>query len=173
MDELTARHRREIKSLEGEKRAALKNAKSKGKKAKAAIKEAEFKYECMERDLKERHRQEVEALNGGSAGVEADGASPEQVGEDVVDAEAAFKSVSFDASAAQQQTQLEQQQTEQQLAEAKRLKALEKKLKKKNAQKQKELDREKRIEQENSTAGPSPRILEVDAMTRQYLTPTT
>ena len=69
MDELTARHRREIKSLEGEKRAALKNAKSKGKKAKAAIKEAEFKYEGLERDLKERHRQELEALIGDSAGV--------------------------------------------------------------------------------------------------------
>ncbi|KAL7487769.1 hypothetical protein ACHAW6_013341 [Cyclotella cf. meneghiniana] len=176
MDDLIARHKREIKSLEGEKRAALKNAQGKGKKAKAAIKEVEFKYEGLERDLKERHRQEVAALNGVSAEVEDGGTLSQQDGEGAIEADddqkqAAFKSVSFDSSTNQQHTRLDQQQTEQQLAEAKRQKALEKKLKKKNAQKQKEIDREKRIEQEIASAGPSPRILEMEALTRQYLAP--
>jgi hypothetical protein len=38
MEETQARHRKELKSLEGEKRAALKKAKgAKGKKAKEAL----------------------------------------------------------------------------------------------------------------------------------------
>ena len=62
-EEVTTRHKKEVKSLEGEKRSALKNAKSMGKKAKTKIKEVEFKYEGLERDLKERHARELEALN--------------------------------------------------------------------------------------------------------------
>ena len=62
LEEMKVRHKREIKSFEGEKLAAMKNAKSRGKKAKAAIKDAEFKYEALQRDLMERHRSETDQL---------------------------------------------------------------------------------------------------------------
>ena len=62
LEEMKVRHKREIKSVEGEKLAAMKNAKSRGKKAKAAIKDAEFKYEALQRDLMERHRLETDQL---------------------------------------------------------------------------------------------------------------
>ena len=68
LEELTARHKKELKSFEGEKRAAIKTAKSKGKKAKGAVKDAEFKYDGLERDLKERHRLEMAQLNGTGEG---------------------------------------------------------------------------------------------------------
>ena len=48
IEELTAKHKKEIKALEGEKRAAIKNAKSRGKKAKAIVKETEFQYEGLD-----------------------------------------------------------------------------------------------------------------------------
>ena len=48
LSELQARHRKEIKAFEGQKRAAIKTAKSRGKKGKAALKDAEFKYDGME-----------------------------------------------------------------------------------------------------------------------------
>ena len=68
LEELSAKHKKEIKALEGEKRAAIKNAKSRGKKAKAIVKETEFKYEGLERDMKERHRLEIEELTSGGDG---------------------------------------------------------------------------------------------------------
>jgi OTU domain-containing protein 6 len=167
-EEVTTRHKKEVKSLEGEKRSALKNAKSMGKKAKTKIKEVEFKYEGLERDLKERHARELEALNDSGG----DDASPVDKADETNDGEqGTTKSVSFSDSTNQQQYLLEQQQDEAAAAEAKRQKALEKKLKKKDAQKQKELDREKRIADENASAGPSRRVLEIEAMTRLYLTP--
>jgi hypothetical protein len=62
LDEMKVRHKKEMKSFEGEKLAAMKSAKSMGKKAKTAIKEAEFKYEALQRDLTERHRMETDQL---------------------------------------------------------------------------------------------------------------
>ena len=176
MEELTSRHKKEIKSLEGEKRAALKNAKSMGKKAKAKIKEVEFKYEGLERDMKERHAAEIEAHNGGDDPLAEDTETtdapdaPDDAGTSEQQTDTS-KAVTFSASINQKQSELEQQQTEAQIAETKRLKAIEKKLKKKEAAKQKEIERERRIEQENASAGPSRRVLEIEAMATLYLTP--
>ena len=164
-EELTSRHKKEIKALDGEKRAALKNAKSMGKKAKAKIKEVEFKYEGLERDMKDRHRMEFEALTGGGQ-EDAANAAPEST-----DETKQSKEVTFDTATNTHQSNLEQQQNEQQAAELKRQKALQRKLKKKNAQKQKELDREQRIADENASAGPSPRIIEIESMIALYLNP--
>jgi len=174
MEELTSRHKKEMKSLEGEKRAALKNAKSMGKKAKAKIKEVEFKYEGLERDMKERHAAEIEAHNGGgdpTAEETETTDAPDYTGTPSEQQTDTSKAVTFSASTNQKQSELEQQQTEAQIAETKRLKAIEKKLKKKEAAKQKEIERERRIAQENASAGPSRRILEIEAMATLYLTP--
>ena len=169
LEELTARHKKELKSFEGEKRAAIKTAKSKGKKAKGAVKDAEFKYDGLERDLKERHRLEMTLLNGTGGG---DVTAQEQPNEE-------DKPQTATSSATQQQSQpqLQQQQQQQlpppptpdQLEEAKRQKALQKKLKKKSALLQKEHEREQRIAHENATAGPSRRVLEMEALAALYL----
>ena len=164
MEEILARHKKEIKAFDGERRAAIKNAKSRGKKAKAIVKETEFKYDGLERDMKERHRLEIEELT------KSDGDDD-------------TKQVSFEAleEQATQPTQEQTdsppkeeeppQQTPEQIEEAKRQKALQKKLKKKNAKKQKELDREKRIAEENAQAGPSRRQMEMEALQTIYLSP--
>jgi hypothetical protein len=164
MEEITARHKKEIKAFDGERRAAIKNAKSRGKKAKAIVKENEFKYEGLERDMKERHRLEIEELT------KSDGDDD-------------TKKVSFTASEeqaiqpTQEQTDIppkeeeEQPQTPEQIEEAKRQNAIQKKLKKKNAKKQKELNREKRIAEENAQAGPSRRQMEMEALQTIYLSP--
>lgn len=78
IDEMIARHKKEVKSFQGEKLAAIKNAKSRGKKAKTAVKEAEFKYDGLEWDMKERHRMEMDQLSGGGEVVNGDDAAPSQ-----------------------------------------------------------------------------------------------
>ena len=168
MEDLVTRHKKEWKALEGEKRAALKNAKSMGKKAKAKIKEVEFKYEGLERDMKERQRTEVAAFN--DDGTEVEIAPVSDTAEDADDP-VADKHVSFSRDTHDTPSQLDTQQSSHITAELKRQKALEKKLKKKASEKQKELDREARIAEENASAGPSRRILEIDSMKCHYLAP--
>mmetsp|Transcript_16352 Transcript_16352/g.29546 ORF Transcript_16352/g.29546 Transcript_16352/m.29546 type:complete len:191 (+) Transcript_16352:45-617(+) len=68
MEETQSRHRKELKTLEGEKRAALKKAKgTKGKKAKEVLKELEDEYETKLSDMKERHEQELSAFDNANA----------------------------------------------------------------------------------------------------------
>lgn len=162
LEEVQARHKKELKSFDGEKRAAIKNAKSRGKKAKAAVKDAEFKYEGLERDIKERHRLEIEQLNSGDGGVEED--APEAIGSNE---DQAVK----DEAPAPTPTPPSDEPTTEQIEEAKRKRAIEKKLRKKNAQRQKEIDRERRIAEENAAAGPSRRVMELEALQTLYLQP--
>jgi len=167
MEEITSRHKKEIKAFDGERRAAIKNAKSRGKKAKAIVKETEFKYDGLERDMKERHRLEIEELTKSDGG-----------GDDGDDDNSTTKDATTEEQPTQEQTdsppkeeEEPQQQTPEQIEEAKRQKAIQKKLKKKNAKKQKELDREKRIAEENAQAGPSRRQMEMEALQTMYLSP--
>ncbi len=166
LDELTARHKKEIKAFEGEKRGAIKNAKSRGKKGKGAVKEAEFKYEGLERDLKERHRLELQQLKSGVDEGESN------TDAEIKDEEPNSKSTPSTQSEQQQPKKEEKEQlTEEQIQAAKREKALAKKLKKKNAARQKEIDREKRIKEENAKAGPSRRQMEMEALQKLQLHP--
>ena len=173
LEELSAKHKKEIKALEGEKRAAIKNAKSRGKKAKAIVKETEFKYEGLERDMKERHRLEIEELTSG--GDDGDGGNNN--GSDGAQDELLQKvmeTTTQQQSAQQPKEEIDeqqQQQTPEEIEEAKRQKAIAKKLKKKQAQKQRDLDREKRIAEENAQAGPSRRLMEMEALQTLYLHP--
>lgn len=168
LEEMIIRHKKEVKSLQGEKLAAIKNAKSKGKKAKTAVKEAEFKYEGLEWDLKERHRMEMAQLSGVETGDSDDvplreddtGATVERPLEEAYPTQQSHNITSLT---------LEQPTTHDD--EVRRQKALQKKLKKKHQQRQMEIDREKRIDEENSSAGPSRRQMELEAMQTLYLRP--
>mmetsp|Transcript_18911 Transcript_18911/g.40536 ORF Transcript_18911/g.40536 Transcript_18911/m.40536 type:complete len:336 (+) Transcript_18911:288-1295(+) len=164
IEEMTARQKKELKSFEGEKRAAIKNAKSRGKKAKSAVKDAEFKYQGLERDLKERHRLEMDQLNGGGEG----GGTEEEAADKGEKAETGQEETAPQPTTT---TPSEEQPTPKQIEEAKRQKAIQKKLKKKNAQRQKEIEREKQIYEENSKAGPSRRQMEMEALQTLYLHP--
>ena len=176
LEELTARHKKELKAFEGEKRAALKNAKSRGKKAKGAVKEAEFKYEGLERDLKDRHRMELQQLtsSGGdkqeinTAEGDAVKIKDEEEPTNTTEQPQQPKQVGFDQTIVDKE---EAKLTEEEIQAAKREKALAKKLKKKNAQRQKEVDRDQRIQEENSKAGPSRRQLEMEALQKLQLHP--
>lgn len=171
LDELEARHKMEIKAFEGEKRAAIKNAKSRGKKGKGAVKEAEFKYEGLERDLKDRHRLELRRLM--SSGV-VEGESDVVNGDvEIKDEEPTNPFTHTEQQQQQQQSKQDegQQLSEEQSQESKREKAIAKKLKKKNAQRQKEIDRDHRIQEENSKAGPSLRQMEMEALQKLQLHP--
>jgi len=170
LDELTARHKKEVKAFEGEKRGAIKNAKSRGKKGKGAVKEAEFKYEGLERDLKERHRLELQQLKyGGSEGEIKTDNGDDKIKEEEPNNNNATPSTQSE----QQQPKKEEKEdlTEEKFQAAKREKALAKKLKKKNAARQKEIDREQRIKEENSKAGPSRRQMEMEALQKLQLHP--
>lgn len=167
------RHKKEVKAFEGEKRAAIKTAKGKGKKAKSAVKDEEFKYEGLERDLKERHRGEVELLekilNGGLVNDTSD--TLENQGGAVGDAtEDGTANIQQDTTKTQQETSAATSNSED-TEETKREKALAKKLKKKNQARQKEIDRQSRIKEENAKAGPSRRQMEMEALIALYLNP--
>jgi OTU domain-containing protein 6 len=154
LEEMKVRHKKEMKSFEGEKLAAMKSAKSRGKKAKTAIKEAEFKYEALQRDLTERHRMETDQLTN--------------TGEDNIDESNVYED---EKTTAQTTPEVDEQQTAEQVDEVKRLKALQKKLKKKNTQRELEVNREKRISEEISMAGPSRRQMEIEALQMLHLHP--
>jgi len=166
LEEMTARHKKEVKAFEGEKRAAIKNAKSRGKKGKSALKDAVFKCDGLERDLKLRHRAEVEGLTSGVAGGDDVG-----IQEGAADADENAGVGKKEPAVPKTIQSEERQPTPEQVEEAKRQKALAKKLKKKNAQRQKEIDREKRISEENSAAGPSRRQMELEALQTLHLHP--
>lgn len=174
LEEVTARHKKELKSFEGEKRAAIKNAKSRGKKGKSALKDAEFKYDAMERDLKARHGAELEQLSGGEGGDgggDGNGGDDSGVPEEAADGGEKADAAKEETTSARPPTPEEAQQTPEQVEEARRQKALQKKLQKKNSQRQKEIEREKRIQDENASAGPSRRQMEMEALQALYLHP--
>ncbi|EJK46879.1 hypothetical protein THAOC_34439 [Thalassiosira oceanica] len=169
LSELQARHRKEMKAFEGQKRAAIKNAKSRGKKGKAALKDAEFKYDGLERDIRERHQREVEMLSGDGGEDGQDGVVGTEI---AADTDAAKETVAETRpERSDRATSDEENAREEESRQEARRRAQQKKLKKKNARRQRELEREKRIEEENAQAGPSRRELEVEAMQKLYLSP--
>lgn len=168
LSELQARHRKEIKAFEGQKRAAIKTAKSRGKKGKAALKDAEFKYDGMERDIRERHQREVEILSGNGGEDDGGVATTEIV---AADADAATSDANDTVERSDLATSNDENAGDEKFRDEARRRAQQKKLKKKNAQRQRELEREKRIDEENAQAGPSRRQMEVEAMLQLYLNP--
>jgi OTU domain-containing protein 6 len=135
-EEMNARHRKELKALEGEKRAETKKTKSTaGKKAKAAIATLEAEYESKLKCMKERHGKELsdetpEFINTDyAANIEKTGG--EGPCEPVIETE-----------------------------EVERQRKVEKARLKREKQRQKELRREQEISKETANAGPLPREVE-------------
>merc|ERR1740124_1845653 len=62
MEELLAKHKKEVKSFEGERRTALKKVKGtagKGKKGKEALAKGETEWDQKQKDLLQRHADEI------------------------------------------------------------------------------------------------------------------
>lgn len=148
-EEIEASHKKALKNLDGEKRAAVKKAKGmKGKKGKEAVAAVEDEFATKIKALEDSYQESLAALAVGSLDISADsptGANeaPESnnIGDYVVDDEAAAR--------------------ERKQAKAK---------KKRERQKEKEAEKERLIEEENTNAGPGPRKIELEQI-QAVLTP--
>jgi len=140
--ELTSAHKKALKSLEGEKRAAIKKAKAlKGKKGKEALASTETEYEQKKKDLVATYEAALSGLKGSSVTPTVDDAAVPPAPAEPVDTE-----------------------------QVERERKMEKARRKKEKQKGKEMARLKEIEKQNAEAGPSARQIELDALASQ-LTP--
>lgn len=133
-------HKKALKALEGEKRAAIKKAKgTKGKKAKEALATVESDFAEKLRVLKENHEKALKTLQGGEEGgdVKVDELA-DNLGATNIEAEDAPKELT---------------ERERKLAKAQR---------KRERQKEKEAERQRELEEEEANAGPSLRQTELD-----------
>lgn len=142
MEEIQARHRKELKALDGEKRASLKKTKAtagKGKKAKEMLAEVEAEFDKKLKELEAKHAQEIAEASGGDTAPPPPAAEPEQP-----------------ATTTTAATTEEERERKKSKAQRKREKA-----------KEKERERELQIERENAEAGPSLRQIEVESIQTQ------
>mmetsp|Transcript_23495 Transcript_23495/g.65357 ORF Transcript_23495/g.65357 Transcript_23495/m.65357 type:complete len:316 (+) Transcript_23495:322-1269(+) len=160
-DQMESRHKKELKALEGEQRAATKKAKAlKGKKGKEALATVEKDYAQKTQDLRQRQQSELEQLS--SSGGNAD------------DAEAAEPAT----ASSQPQTSNNNEATTTQeeppaivdKEEEARQRKLEKARRKRESKKEKERQRQEAIAAETAAAGPTARDIE-NAQLRATLQP--
>ncbi|GKY94454.1 hypothetical protein MPSEU_000411300 [Mayamaea pseudoterrestris] len=147
-DEVKTRHNKELKALEGEKRAELKKAKGtagKGQKGKEILAALEAKYDERFVELKTKHADELAAMNAGSSVLEEAAASKEAVDDQ------ASMSVAND------------QDQERQSSSSKAEKAR----RKREKAREKELERERNIQDELDNAGPTQRQVEMETLMEQ------
>mmetsp|Transcript_14704 Transcript_14704/g.41620 ORF Transcript_14704/g.41620 Transcript_14704/m.41620 type:complete len:303 (-) Transcript_14704:164-1072(-) len=157
MSEMEARHKKEIKTLEGEKRAALKKAKgTKGKKAKEALATLEKEFEDKLKTIKEKHQQELAAASGADDGDAAAPATATDGAPETKDAEDQPAEEKASDGADDGMTEKERKQA----------KAREKKARKK----QREAERQAEIEAETANAGPGLKQIEEERI-QAILTP--
>jgi OTU domain-containing protein 6 len=151
-EDLESGHKKALKALDGEKRAAIKKAKgTKGKKAKEAVTAAEQEFDKKLKDLEEKYRQQLAEKEGeqgptetqpqAATGVAADTNENDDDGDDQ-------ETKGLDAR------------------ERKQLKAR----RKKERQKEREAERQAELETEAANAGPSMRHVELEQM-QAVLTP--
>uniref|UniRef100_A0A7S4UZK3 OTU domain-containing protein n=1 Tax=Ditylum brightwellii TaxID=49249 RepID=A0A7S4UZK3_9STRA len=155
-DDMLARHKRELKSLDGEKRSSLKKVKGtagKGKKGKEAVAAAEAEFTTKEKEMKERHEKELESLSSDAEGTAA------EVKE--------IESTTAAPAAAAEEGENDDEMQNLTPKERKQLKAR----RKKERQREKELQRQAEIEEELKKAGPSRRDTEIQIMNELYLSP--
>ena len=148
-EELKNSHKKALKSLEGEKRAAVKKAKGmKGKKGKEALAAVEADFATKLKALEASYQESLASLSLESLNISADnnpGNAQEVSASD-------DKNDDYDDEAAAR--------------ERKRAKAK----KKRDRQKEKEAELEKQIEEENANAGPGLRKIELEQI-QAVLTP--
>ncbi len=147
-EDIETAHKKALKSLEGEKRAAIKKAKGiKGKKGKAALAAAEEEFAAKLKALEASYQDQLAALAVGSLEISSD-----------VDAEKPAESNDNDKPA---------EVDEEALARARKLA---KAKKKRDKQKEKEARIEQEIEEANANAGPGLRKIELEQI-QTVLTP--
>jgi len=164
MDELLAKHKKELKSYDGEKRTAMKKVKGtsgKGKKGKEALEKAENEWKQKQEEILQRHTNEINALSSTSS------LSP--TANDTTETTVTFTP----ATTTQQQLPNENNNTKDDKSDQdqRRQKANAKKAQKRQA----ERDRQRAVEaariQETNDAGPSAREVELSRLTELYLAP--
>lgn len=138
MEELESKHRKELKSLEGEKRAAIKKAKStKGKKSKELLKELEAQYETKLQTLQAKHATEREELQAPSG-----------------DASPAAQESATNVGTVEPITTPSPQEESKPSKQSK-------KIAKRQQQRQRELEKQQQLQEELHNAGPSAREVEL------------
>jgi len=157
LEELAARHERELKGLEERSEAHIATVKSesKGKKAKAALSEAERQVEQWRYDLEQRQAEEHEAREKHLSGDM--GINKAEDGGIVAEADAkveATKKAEAEANARAAE-------------EARALQKKEKGLKKRQGRAAKEAERQATIDSERAEAGPSARAVELAQLQQQ------
>lgn len=168
MEELRSKHRKELKSLDGERRSAMKKAKGmggKGKKGKELIAGVEAEYAEKERSMKARHEEEVAQLDANAnAAAGEEGAAPAPAGNDDngADVVVAVPEASVDEPPCAAQPQPPPQSTGPKKSKAQ---------KKREKARRLEREREERIAKENAEAGPSAKDLEMEALEALHLKP--
>lgn len=149
MEELEAQHKKEIKTLEADKRTAMKKIKGtagKSKKGKEILAAAELEWDEKYTTLLKRHEEERAALSIQQVGETAIHTSNNHEGDILEES----KDATLDEDAVTRQ------------------KALEKKLRKKQVKLQKEQAREEEIARQMANA-PNPRKMEIEAIMELYL----
>jgi len=142
MDELKAKHKKELKTFDGEKRTALKKIKGtagKGKKGKEALGKAEVEWNRKQEEILERHTNECSTLSSTTSTTTSD-------------------STDTNTNTTQQQTD-KQSRTQHNLQ----------KTQKKQAEREKKLARESQLLDEAQNAGPSARDVELSQIRELYL----
>lgn len=145
-EEIKSRHSKELKALDGQKRAALKKAKQTGgksKKAKETINALDSEFDSKEKETKQRHETELHNLNPV--------VPPEKEHLPQTEEKDPITSIP------QQSQQIP--------------KKLSKSQKKRQKEKEKEAAREKEIEEELKNMGPTAREVELQRMHELYLDP--
>lgn len=147
MDELQAKHKKEIKTLEADRRTAIKKIKGtagKGKKGKEILAAAESEWDEKHKALLQKHAEEIATVMPTTS-----------------------TNTNNELSDATVQTANIKDETKEE-EEVARQKALAKKLRKKQAKLEKELAREENIARQMANA-PNPRQIEIDAIMELYL----
>lgn len=148
MDELQAKHKKEIKTLEADRRTAIKKIKGtagKGKKGKEILAAAESEWDEKHKALLQKHAEEIATVMPTTS-----------------------TNTNNELSDATVQTANIKDETKEEEEEVARQKALAKKLRKKQAKLEKELAREENIARQMANA-PNPRQIEIDAIMELYL----
>ena len=148
-EEIESQHKKALKALDGEKRAAIKKAKTlKGKKGKDALEQVEQEFATKLQDLEEKYAQELEQLRGTETPLDL-------VGETATDT---TLTPTDTASGTPQTFELNEENNN--LTEKER--KLEKARRKKEKQKQREIEMERELEEIAANAGPNMRIVEME-----------
>ena len=153
-EDLESAHKKALKALDGEKRAAIKKVKgTKGKKAKEAVTAAEEEFDTKLKDLEEKYKQRMAELEGEQGLTEI---HPEAATEAAADNNENDDDGDDDDEEAKGLSAKERKQ----------LKAR----RKKERQKEREAERQAELERETANAGPSMRQVELEQM-QAVLTP--